>query len=221
MFAVACAQSEDELGVDPNTLLRAPVTCPGQAAGPLAFAEEVVSFEPGEGAGHGIEQLPQIVLGPPEGAQGARGSLDVVSLGFEGEIVLRLSSDVIDCEGEDLVVFENAFSYGSKTYSELGQVSVGMDGRSWVDFPCDAGGEWPYEGCAGVGEVPIDVDPVDPDSIWGDRFDLARIGVTRARYVRIKDLGVSNGPSAVPTRGFDLDALAIVNGHADTAPGRE
>ena len=48
------------------------------------FADRVVSFDPGEFAGFGQDDMPDIALGAPEGG-GAIGSLDVVSLGREGE----------------------------------------------------------------------------------------------------------------------------------------
>ena len=42
----------------------------------------------------------------------------------------------------------------------------------------------------------------------GDQFDLATLGVTEARFVRIRDMQEAG---AAPTAGFDLDAVAIVN----------
>ena len=44
----------------------------------------------------------------------------------------------------------------------------------------------------------------------GDAFDLADLGLSRARYIRIQDTG-SNDYAGL-TGGFDLDAVAIVNG---------
>ena len=49
----------------------------------------------------------------------------------------------------------------------------------------------------------------------GDPFDLATLGVTSAKYVRIRDLGTvecaSDPAKKATTGGFDLDAVAIVN----------
>jgi hypothetical protein len=44
----------------------------------------------------------------------------------------------------------------------------------------------------------------------GDAFDLADIGLQRARFVRIRDSG--ENPYEGTAGGFDLDALAVVNG---------
>ena len=66
---------------------------------PYPFIEEVVSYEPGEGAGFGQDQYPDIVYGPPLGAGENAGSLDVLSLGEGGTIVLSFRSiDIIDEE---------------------------------------------------------------------------------------------------------------------------
>ncbi|RYZ33379.1 MAG: cell surface protein, partial [Myxococcaceae bacterium] len=43
-----------------------------------------------------------------------------------------------------------------------------------------------------------------------DGFDLAAVGLTRARFVRIRDSG-ANGYAGT-SGGFDLDAVAVVNG---------
>ena len=52
------------------------------------YASELISFEPGPGAGFGQDQLPGIVLGPPDGRGPDAGGLDVLSLGQGGTIVL-------------------------------------------------------------------------------------------------------------------------------------
>jgi hypothetical protein len=54
------------------------------------------------------------------------------------------------------------------------------------------------------------VDPTDPAVAGGDAFDLAEVGLPRARFVRIRDGGTSD--YAGVSGGFDLDAVAVVNG---------
>ena len=55
----------------------------------------------------------------------------------------------------------------------------------------------------------------DPKRTGGDAFDLADVKVTRARFVRIRDLSSSgSGTSA----GFDLDAAGLIH---DVAPNAE
>lgn len=181
----------------------------GSGADP--FADAIVDYRPGEGAGFGQDQLPDIVLGAPLGG-GETGSLDVLSLGREGTIILEFTDiGLVDGEGPDLLVFENPFP----GWTELGEVSVSLDGETWLTWPCDtgdsAGGN---PGCAGVGLVwthpDNGIDPTDPDSAGGDAFDLADLGLSAARFVRIQDTGTNSYDGVAG--GFDLDAVAVVHG---------
>jgi hypothetical protein len=184
----------------------------------LPYATSVVSFEPGDGAGFGQNKLPNVVLGPPSGKGTGGGSLDVLSLGKGGSIVLTFEQFAItDAEGPDLVVFENPFWPGgdpSAVYAEPGEVSVSEDGATWATFACDATGDGlgHFAGCAGVTPTlaydPETTLPLDPSVTGGDAFDLADVGLRRARFVKIRD--VSRYGEA-PTAGFDLDAVGIVN----------
>jgi hypothetical protein len=181
------------------------------SSGSDPFADAIVSFSPGAFAGYGQDDLPDVVLGSPEGG-GTSASLDVLSLGQEGEIVLELDDiGIVDGDGADLLVFENPFP----GWYETGVVAVSDDGTTWAEWPCDAtDAEGGYPGCAGVALVYAasdnDVDATDPDAAGGDRFDLADVGLSSARFVRIRDSGANTyeGTSA----GFDLDAIAVVNG---------
>lgn len=179
------------------------------------FAVEVVSFTPGAFAGFGADAMPAVVLGAPLGRGPSAGSLDVVSLGQGGAIVLRLGAAVVDGPGVDLLVFENPFP----NWIETGEVSVSDDGTTWHTWTChadDADGGWP--GCAGV--VPVlshpdnGIDPTDPAVAGGDGFDLADLGLARATYVRIVDSAANDLGGlgyAGTTGGFDLDAVAVVH----------
>lgn len=174
------------------------------------FADEVVSFEPGAGAGFGQDQMPDIVLGSPEGKGEAGGSLDVVSLGDEGVIVLAFTDfGLVDGPGVDLLVFENAFA----AWPETGVVAASEDGETWAEWPCDLETN---VGCAGVAAVLASsdngVDAADPAAAGGDAFDLADVGLERARFVRIRDTG--ENPYEGTAGGFDLDAVSVVNGEA-------
>lgn len=186
----------------------------GDAGLPAAtpFADRVVSFTPGAAAGFGQDRFPDVVLGPPHGEGSGSGSLDVLTLGKQGEIVLEFTDvAVVDGPGVDLLVFENPFG----TYAETGVVAVSDDGTTWHEFPCasadKAGG---YPGCAGVHPVYSNPDngisPTDPAVAGGDGFDLATVGVSRARFVRIRDSGANSYLGTAG--GFDLDAVAVVNG---------
>jgi hypothetical protein len=184
-----------------------------------AFATRVVSFTPGRCAGFGSAEMPAVVLGPPHGEGDTKGSLDVVSLGNGGEIVLSFEPRaIVDGDGPDFIVFENAFYPAGdreKPYAEPAEVSVSEDGTSWVTFPCTATAP-PYGSCAGwhpvLSSPESGISPSDPFKAGGDAFDLAEIGVAKARFVRIKDKTAQRCTSAGPdTNGFDLDAVAIVH----------
>ena len=187
-----------------------------------AFVTAVVSFTPGPGAGFGADAMPCVVEGPPRGLGTANGSLDVVSLGMGGEIVLSFAPRaIVDGPGVDFIVFENAFYISgdpNNPYAEPGEVSVSDDGVTWHAFPCPTG-EWKGQSCAGVHPVfasgTTGISPFDPTMAGGDPFDLATLGLTHARYVKIVDRGQNKTPSSA---GFDLDAIAIVNAAPDVAP---
>jgi hypothetical protein len=179
------------------------------------FAISVVDYDLGEGAGFGEAMLPDIVLGPPRGGGLSMGSVDTLSLGLQGSIVVELGAIAVDGPGPDLIVFENAFHFaGTTLFTEPGIVSFSEDGRTWIEVPCDV--ESPeLTGCAGRAPVfanaeTNDIDPTDPNLAGGDAFDLANVGVTRARFVRIVDGGIDRGFGG-DNVGFDLDAIAVVH----------
>jgi hypothetical protein len=191
----------------------------------LPYARSIVRYAPGPNAGFGQDELPAVVLGPPVGKGVERGSLDVLSLGVGGEIVLDFGERaIVDGEGPDFVVFENAFWPGgdaSKVFAELGEVAVSDDGSTWLVFPCDTTvtAAARYPGCAGWTPTrdydPFALVPLDPALSGGDAFDLAALGVLRARFVRVRDLSTAGSGS---TAGFDLDAIGVI--HAEE-PGAE
>ena len=177
------------------------------------FATVVVQASYGPGQSYGQDFMPEIVLGPPDGGGCCTGSLDVVSLGNGGSIVLGFDGNgIVDGPGIDLVVFENAFDAGGGTFAEAATVSVSDDGQTWHAFPCEAT-EAPWGGCAGVTPVYLTASDVaadgsfDPATAGGDGFDLADLGVERARWVKITDRADIEGFEGV----FDLDAVGIVN----------
>lgn len=196
--------------------------CPEDAASAGdPYLDCVDEFLPAEGASFGADRLPAVIQGPPEGG-GALGGQDVLSLGCGGEITVVFDPPaIVDGPGPDLVVFENPFALGDGTFVEPARVLVSDDGVDWRAFPCDyeARAPEPPVGCAGVGLVwanqEAGVDPLGPEA-GGDRFDLAEVGLTRARYVRLVDVGEAyrggdrmwcEGASA----GFDLDAIAALH----------
>jgi hypothetical protein len=189
------------------------------------FVTNVVSVSLGPCSGFGRDQMPAVVEGPPIGGGACSGGTNVLSLGNGGEIVVSFEPNwIVDGPGPDFIVFENAFyvhcdeSDGSD--AEPAEVSVSDDGVTWTSFPCtNTTAEPPFQQCAGVHPVfanPTNgISPVDPKTAGGDLYDLADIGLTKAKYVRIVDKVIEACPDSgahLNTNGFDLDAIAIVNG---------
>ena len=79
-FFAACSLAED----------RKPEEKPKM---PTPFADRVVMFQRGSGGGNGEDQLPNIVLGPPQGAGKLKSSTHVLSIGQEGSITLEFPSN--------------------------------------------------------------------------------------------------------------------------------
>lgn len=176
-------------------------------ADPFVQRVRAVSYGPGQDWGR--DAMPEIVLGPPRGGGCCQGSTDVVSLGNGGSIELGFGGQwIVDGDGVDLVVFENAFEGPAGVFAELGTVEVSADGSNWDAFPCDATAA-PYGSCAGWHPVYLDGPEaeLDADTAGGDGFDLADIGVPEARYVRITDRADIVGMAGV----FDLDAVGVVH----------
>lgn len=205
------SQAADDVGGDDDP---APLTCDESV---LPYAREVVSYTPGAGAGFGQDDFPDVVLGPARASGPDAGAVDVLSLGVGGEIVLGFGERVIvDGPGADFVVFENAFRIGgdeTKIWFELGEVAVSEDGVTWQAFACDSAATvMPYTGCAGWTPAQAfeacALVPLDAGMTGGDAFDLATVGVTRAQYVRVRDLATTG---VAPSAGFDLDAVGLVH----------
>ena len=120
--------------------------------------------------------------------------------------------EIVDLEGPDLIVFENPFP----TWVETGIVAASEDGETWLEWPCEFDDpEGIFPGCAGT--LPVlasssnGIDPTDPEVAGGNAFDLADIGLSTARFIRVTDSGANiDGYGGAPS-GFDLDAVAAVH----------
>ncbi len=142
---------------------------------------------------------------------------DILCLGFDGEIILSLNEGyIIDGLGTDFKVFENVFlnPITKKFYIEPAVVSVSQNGIDFIEFPYNSD---TYEGCAGLMPTIGSKNPFDEDSLNGDKFDLANVGLKWAKYIKIKDITntLKNNPNHpnydFTLSGFDLDAIAIRN----------
>jgi len=181
-----------------------------------ASAVAVTSFTVGDGGGFGAERLPGVIAGDAAAAVDSKGgTLDVVSLGDGGVIVVEVGCAIADHAddddddgddggGVDFVVHENPFVIGDGPLinTEAGIVGVSADGETFVDFACD-GAEYEDDGpggCAGM-------------TPGGDEFDLAALDLAGIdgdiRFVRIVDRGGHGGGEG--KAGFDLDAVVVVS----------
>jgi hypothetical protein len=141
------------------------------------YADALVSYAVGSFGGFpGASFLPGFVIGPPHGRGLLQGNQNhVFSLGFGGSMTLGFSDNVIvDGEGVDFAVFENAFLVENgatltleRPFADPGIVSVSQDGSVWYGFPCLLVRDYPagivFPGCAGVYPVLSDAgDPTTP-----------------------------------------------------------
>lgn len=181
------------------------------------WADAVVSFTPGPGAGFGQNFFPDNVLGPPDPdptltpSNSSNKPQEILSLGTGGEIILNFTDNyIVDGSGVDFTVFENPFYIAGDTtqpFIEAAFVAVSMDGRNWVEFPWDT---TTFAGFAGVTPTKDNQNPTDPRVSGGNSFDLAAIGLPFAKFIKLTDLG--NLKKEGPFNGdFDLDAVVAVN----------
>lgn len=180
---------------------------------PSPFATAVVLFE--QGAGQGIFEV-ENVLGAPRGSGLGAGSLDVLSLGRGGSVVLGFDVTLTDGPGADFTVFENGFESGAGVFSEATFVEVSTDGTHWAGFasryvgpvgPIPPNVTLPYGTFAGlVAGLPVlsnellnDTDALDPVVSGGEAFDLAdlagdpevvlgNVDLSRIHFVRLTDI---------------------------------
>ncbi|MBD3386266.1 T9SS type A sorting domain-containing protein [candidate division KSB1 bacterium] len=181
------------------------------------WADSVVAFTPGANAGFGQNFFPSNVLGPPDpdpvlsSVNPSSKPQELLSLGHGGEIVLAFSDNyVVDAEGADFIVFENAYYIGGDTtqpFIEAARVAVSQDGENWVEFPWDT---TTFAGFAGVTPTKDNQNPTDPNVSGGDVFDLADVGLSWAAYIKLTDIGDLKSEGAW-NGDFDLDAVVAVN----------
>lgn len=170
-------------------------------------------FGSGQNTGQGTTQFPANVIGeirntitetvPESDPQ------YVVSLGRNGWVVLGFETPIIDIQGPDFVVFENAFRYGPNAeyiFDEWMTVSVSEDGIHWIDFPYDS-----LTGAGMAGKTPsVGVHALigDLTQCGGDAFDLATVGLSSAMYVKVTD---ATRFQTADKLGAELDGIMKLN----------
>lgn len=202
------AEATDDLAEEAETTN--PSEDPDDILDRFLNANDILTLAIGEDGGFGSTNFPDVAYGAPVSSR-----TDVVSLGRGGEVTIELNGYVIvDGPGNDFTVFENAFT----GWSEPAYVSVSADGVTYFTFSCDPwDGDALYVGCAGIAEVnysSLESDYWDDSLSGGDSFDLADLGLDSARFIKITDADACPDPAVCVANvaGFDLDALAIVNG---------
>ena len=181
------------------------------------WADAVVMFDAGTGAGLGQNFFPDNVLGPPDpdpamsAVNPSAKPQELLSLGHGGEIVLEFTDNTItDGPGIDFTVFENAFYFNgdpSHPFIEAAIVAVSQDGEHWAEFPYDT---TDFSGLAGVTPTKDNQNPLDPTVSGGDGFDLADVGLSFANFIKLTDLGDIKSEGQW-NGDFDLDAVVAVN----------
>jgi hypothetical protein len=185
--------------------------------------DTVFWFYPGKGQnlGQGSEYFPQNIFKLPDTNASEQvpssSPTDICSIGLGGEICVGFKNfEVVDGDGPDFTIFENAFinPVTQKVFAEPAVVSVSADGINFVEFP------WDYntlEGCAGTKPTNGKANPFDPNESGGNSFDLSTIGLKKIKYIKIKDICDSilkdeKHPFYSPLlSGFDLDCVVGIH----------
>ena len=185
--------------------------------------DTVISFKAGYGqnAGQESQYFPSNIFGLPNRFSSDKvpetSPHDILSLGMGGEIIVSFKNyTIIDGEGIDFVIFENAFinPVNRRLFAEPAIVSVSYDGINFIEFPYN------YEtliGCAGINPTFGDKNPFDFPSSGGDGFDLSVIGINEIKYIKIRDITetIYNNRNHLyydaVLSGFDLDAVVGLN----------
>lgn len=135
----------------------------------------------------------------------------ILSLGHGGEIMIRVQGGGVirNEKGFDFALFENAFRPDEDLpmQQEFGEVGVSESDvpSSFSWFPCRPQSNI-LRGCFGA----------VPTAEGGDQFDLGELGLSKVRYIWIKDIGVNkNSPSKWPTEGCDLDAVRLYHAYTN------
>lgn len=185
--------------------------------------DTLISFTPGEGQNLGQNPpfFPNNIFGLPSKIATETipetSENEICSLGLNGEIIIGFKDiNIIDGEGPDFTIFENAFlnPINHKIFAEPAIISVSNDGINYISFPYDTVS---LQGCAGTMPTYGNNNPFNPAESGGNSFDLATVGIKSVNYIKIKDITniVLNNNSHQfydPTlTGFDIDAVVAIH----------
>ena len=161
--------------------------------------------------GQSPEFFPSNVLGPvdPSASHNVPSSdpRHICSLGRNGWMILEFEPPIINSAGNDFIVFENAFEYANgRIYDEWMAVEASEDGIVWVAFPVDS-----LSGEGFAGRTPTQAGAylaLDPANMGGDAFDLDRIGLNTARYLRLTD---ATRFQSLDRLGAEVDGVYVIH----------
>jgi hypothetical protein len=164
-----------------------------------------------------------------------------ITLRFDDNVIVNGPGDDFTVFENAFLAFNGATLTIERPFADPAIVAVSQDGVTWFSFACSlttnpALGIF-YPGCAGVYPVlsnandattphaaiqtqgtiadligqPL-IPPPTPGGAGGDSFDLADVGLSWARYVRITDANFLTGDPFGPTNaGADVDAVAAIH----------
>ncbi len=193
-----------------------------QAQSPWASSVVDYSFGNGQTLGQSAPDFPANVLGAvnPSVSNTVPASVpsEVLSLGRNGWIILSFEQDIINGEGADFTVFENAFEYAEgEIFDEWLMVSVSEDGITWFSFPYDS-----LTGEGMAGRTPtfggVNINYQDITQSGGDGFDLEVVGLSKARYVKLKDATRFQTPEKISAEVDAVIAIHTVGNTMDLTP---
>lgn len=177
------------------------------------WADKVLDhhFGLGQTLGQAADYFPQNVLGPlnPNVSSTTPASTpeEVLSLGRDGWLVVGFESPIIDGLGPDFTVFENAFEFPGGIFDEWLIVSVSQDGNTWFTFPYDS-----LTGAGFAGRTPTkggnNLNYQNPAESGGDSFDLALLGLSEIKYVKLQDATRFQSPDRLSA---EVDAVIALH----------
>lgn len=164
-----------------------------------------------------------------------------ITLRFDDNVIVDGDGDDFTVFENAFMAFNGATLTIERPFADPAIVSVSQDGVTWFGFSCQlvtnpTAGVF-YPGCAGVYPVLSDagdpstphaaietlapigaligqplIPPPDPGGAGGDSFDLADVGLSWARYVRVQDANFLTGDPYGPNNaGADVDAMAAIH----------
>ncbi|NMM48520.1 Ig-like domain-containing protein [Marinigracilibium pacificum] len=158
------------------------------------YGNSILSYNPGNRK-NGLplpasRSNPEQAIGKPQ----ENDNFNFVSLGFGGSIEIELACEVLDREGDDLLIVETSFRDANSScgsYPEKAKVEVSADGVEWY---------------------------VVAEEICRDGMvDIAASGLTSAKYIRITDISDPADFKGSNADAYDLDGIIVINKLSDEA----